>query len=96
MDQNSVQKESAETLEVTWALALRIWASWLWRMLLGGLIGFVAAIIFGVLAKMAGGNPGIVGVVVWVIVWFLMSFVTLKKVLSLKYHDFKIVLIVRR
>ena len=81
-------------VNVTWAIALKIWWSFSWRSVLWGIPpGLCVAILVALIGKIFGLNPGVVGLITWVIVWMLVGILVFKRILINNYRTFQILLI---
>lgn len=85
-----------EKIEVTWGATLRVWWSYVWRvMLFGGILGFILGFIGGVVVGVIG-KPELgsrVGAVLGYIGSIPVSIWVLKKILNKKYKEFSVALI---
>lgn len=91
------QMSEQTILEPTWGRSLQIWWSLVWRSnLLGILTGLLAGTIAEVIARQFGVMPGRAGVATFFAVYFFMGIISVKWLLSSRFHSFRVVLISRR
>lgn len=97
MENETDQIELRKIIEPTWEMCFKIWWSWFWRSaLLGAVVGLIVGVSVEFIAQLFGAEPGKFGAVLGSLAWVLMGILAFKKVLKLKFSNFRIALVSRR
>jgi len=100
MEQEKIQGNSYTVVDPSWAIALKVWWSYTWRMIFWIIpASLTAGIISAGVVKFSGGTKediGVVGFHVFAVLMLMLNVLVFKRLIRIKYKDVRLVLVSRR